>query len=174
MLRYHIFETSWGYCGVLLSEKGIVQLSLPVSSRDRLKKLMVQEHPEAVSGDVSTDPLARRLIREIREYFDGRAVDLDFPLDLSGSTAFQRRIYHALRKVGYGETKSYGKLAAGAGLPSSARAAAGTVARNCIPLVIPCHRIIRSDGSIGGFSGPGGIKMKKRLLEMEARVTTPA
>jgi methylated-DNA-[protein]-cysteine S-methyltransferase len=113
-----------------------------------------------------TDPLARRLTA----YADGKRDDfLDVPLDLGDLTDFQRRVLDHCRRIPYGKTVTYSQLAAKAGFPGAARAVGSVMARNRIPLVIPCHRVVASDGSLGGYSGPDGVATKKRLLEMESR-----
>jgi len=111
--------------------------------------------------------LARALAR-LAAYFGGRKVDFcDLPVDLGSCSAFDRRVYAAARTIAYGRTLTYGGLAARAGAPRASRAVGGSMRRNPVPIVIPCHRVIRSDASPGGFSAAGGAGMKRRLLAME-------
>jgi len=111
--------------------------------------------------------LARALER-LAAYFGGRRVDFDdVPVDLGRCSAFDRRVYAAARTIAYGRTLTYGGLAARAGVPRASRAVGGSMRRNPVPIVIPCHRVIRSDSTLGGFSAPGGAGMKRRLLAME-------
>ena len=93
--------------------------------------------------------------------------NLGLPLDLSGCTSFQRKVYAALRKVPAGKTVTYGELAKRAGYPGAARAVGTAMKLNCLPIVIPCHRVIRSDGSLGLYSQ--GIEWKRTLLACEGR-----
>jgi len=91
----------------------------------------------------------------------------DVAVDLEGWTAFQRRVLAALRRVGYGTTLSYAELASRAGSPGAARAVGQVMARNRLPIIIPCHRVLAAGGAIGGFSAPQGIALKERLLALE-------
>ncbi|RLT12648.1 MAG: MGMT family protein, partial [Planctomycetota bacterium] len=84
-------------------------------------------------------------------------------------TVFQRKVILATRAIGFGETVSYGELAARAGSPNAARAVGTVMANNEVPIIIPCHRVLASGGRIGGFSAPQGIDLKRRLLELESR-----
>lgn len=88
---------------------------------------------------------------------------------MRGAGDFARRIYTELRRVKWGETVTYGELAARAGEPSAARAVGMVMAKNPVPLIVPCHRVVRSDGGIGGFSAPGGADFKKKMLALEGR-----
>ncbi|MBP0573471.1 methylated-DNA--[protein]-cysteine S-methyltransferase, partial [Mycobacterium tuberculosis] len=104
----------------------------------------------------------------LRASFAGEIVDFRaIPLDQTGLSALEAAIYAALRAVGRGETTTYGDLAARAGQPGAARAVGVAMARNRWPIVVPCHRVLASDGSLGGFSAPGGVKTKRRLLRLE-------
>ena len=112
------------------------------------------------------DAFAKRL----QAYAGGRADDFeDVPVVLDDFTEFQRRVFQRCRRIAYGSTLSYGELAAAVGSPQAARAVGNTMARNRIPLVIPCHRVGGAAGALGGFSAPDGIHMKRRLLSLENR-----
>jgi methylated-DNA-[protein]-cysteine S-methyltransferase len=100
------------------------------------------------------------------EHFD------DVPLDLSHLTAFQRRVVTKCRRIGRGTTRSYGELAAAIGSPGAARAVGSVMANNRFPIIIPCHRVVGSGGSIGGFSAPDGLDMKRRMLALEGLATS--
>ena len=102
---------------------------------------------------------------QLREYFAGRRKEFDLPL-LTEGTAFQRRVWKCLQTIPYGETISYAELARRAGNPKAARAVGSANGRNHIPIVIPCHRVIAADGSLGGFGG--GLDVKQRLLALES------
>jgi methylated-DNA-[protein]-cysteine S-methyltransferase len=137
-------------------------------------------------GHATEAEVRRRAFRETRDpdeqdwhpelrnrltaYADGEVVDFrDIAVNLEGWTAFQRRVLAALRCVGYGTTLSYADLASRAGSPGAARAVGQVMARNRLPIIIPCHRVLASGGAIGGFSAPQGIALKERLLELERR-----
>jgi methylated-DNA-[protein]-cysteine S-methyltransferase len=120
-----------------------------------------------VSAQEGLSP-ARGLVSRLQSFARGRADDFrDLRIDLRGRTPFQRRVLHACRQVGYGQTMSYGELAAKAGFPRAARAVGHCMALNPVPLLIPCHRILPADGRPGKYSAPGGLRMKRRLLAME-------
>jgi methylated-DNA-[protein]-cysteine S-methyltransferase len=111
----------------------------------------------------------RRLVQRLQAYAGGQPVDFrDVRIDLEGLSAFQRDVLHQCRQIPYGKTVTYGELAAKAGYPRAARAVGNCLAANRVPLIIPCHRVVASDGRAGGFSAPGGTEMKRRLLALEA------
>jgi methylated-DNA-[protein]-cysteine S-methyltransferase len=110
------------------------------------------------------DPVLRQAARELREYFAGERREFSVPLDFRG-TEFQNKVWRALRSIPFGETRSYGELAAVIGAPKASRAVGAANGRNPIPIILPCHRVIGSSGSLTGFGG--GLPMKKQLLEHE-------
>lgn len=115
------------------------------------------------SDDKSFGDLPKR----ITGYLSGKQVTFPDKLDLSGSSPFQRKVWEMERTIPYGETRTYQWLAAALGYPLAARAVGNALAKNPLPILIPCHRVIRSDGNLGGFSG--GVQLKRALLQMEAR-----
>jgi methylated-DNA-[protein]-cysteine S-methyltransferase len=120
------------------------------------------------SPPAGAPPFLAQALARLAAYFGGRRVDFgDLPVDLGRCSAFDRRVYAAARTIAYGRTLTYGGLAARAGAPGASRAVGGSMKRNPVPIVIPCHRVIRSDATPGGFSVPGGAGMKRRLLAME-------
>jgi O-6-methylguanine DNA methyltransferase len=109
-----------------------------------------------------------RTVALLRRYWQGQPVQLDrVPLDEVSLRPFQRQVLRACRAIPYGETATYQDLARRIGRPAACRAVARALATNPWPIIIPCHRVVRRDGSLGGYSGPGGIALKQRLLEME-------
>ncbi len=110
----------------------------------------------------------RRLADRIWDYFRGVRVEFDdFVLDLSCTSPFQLDVIEACRRIPYGEVRTYGELAALAGSPRAARAVGNVMRTNRFPIIVPCHRVVRSGGQLGGFSAPDGISLKRRLLELE-------
>jgi methylated-DNA-[protein]-cysteine S-methyltransferase len=105
--------------------------------------------------------------RQLDEYFAGQRQSFDLPLAMAG-TAFQRLVWDALRGIGYGETVSYGEIADQIGRPTAARAVGMANGRNPVSIIVPCHRVVGSDGSLTGYGG--GIANKQRLLDLERRV----
>jgi len=113
----------------------------------------------------AADAVLEEATRQLHDYFAGRRREFDLPLRPEGSE-FQRRVWLALRSVGYGETVTYGQLARAIDRPAAARAVGAALARNPLPLVLPCHRVIGARGDLRGFAG--GVALKRRLLETEA------
>jgi len=107
----------------------------------------------------------RKLIQDIERFFKGEAVNFNPKIDWAGYTPFQRRVLSVVQQIQYGKVSSYKEVAIKAGFPKAARAVGGVMRSNRTPLVIPCHRVIASDGSLGGFSS--GLQLKKILLKLE-------
>jgi methylated-DNA-[protein]-cysteine S-methyltransferase len=110
----------------------------------------------------------RKIVRRIQRFTSGQEDDfLDIELHLPKSTGFQRAVLESCRRIPFGQTLSYGELASAAGYPRAARAVGNVMSSNRIPLIIPCHRVVGSAGSWGGYSARDGLKMKRRLLALE-------
>jgi methylated-DNA-[protein]-cysteine S-methyltransferase len=109
------------------------------------------------------------LVRRLQAYAEGEPEDFrDVQVDLGGLSGFRRRVFEACRQIPYGQTLSYAELAVRAGFPKAFRAVGNCLAANRVPLIIPCHRVVCSNGQIGRFSAPGGGGMKQRLIQLEA------
>jgi methylated-DNA-[protein]-cysteine S-methyltransferase len=124
------------------------------------------------AGDVSDDPRFQPVVDQLNEYFAGRRTDFDLDLRPDRGSPFERRVWAALHEIPYGETASYGEIAARIGHPGKARAVGAANGRNPIAIVCPCHRVIGSDGSLTGFGG--GLENKRTLLDLEAGALTLA
>lgn len=111
-------------------------------------------------------PLLLRACQQLEEYFDGKRPEFDLPLSPTG-TAFQRRVWEALRGIPYGRTRTYGDLARELG--TAPRALGGACGRNPIPILIPCHRVLASNNGLGGYSGLDGVETKEFLLRLEGQ-----
>jgi len=164
-LKYVIFRTGWGYFGLLGGKKGLLRSCLPVANGREAKKQLLGDlgmcKPDAA--------FFAGLQEKIRAYFEGGCVDFgNTPVILDGLSEFGTAILTACRKIEYGRTMSYGDVARLAGRGAAGRAVGNILAKNPVPLIIPCHRVIRSDGQIGGFSAGGGIRLKKKMLELES------
>lgn len=108
------------------------------------------------------------IVSRLEAYAAGDEVTFDdVPVDLSHLTAFQQKVVRACRRISRGKTRTYGELAAAAGSPGASRAVGSVMANNRLPIVIPCHRVVGAGGSIGGFSAPDGLDMKRRMLALE-------
>ena len=123
--------------------------------------------PEAGWQESSRGPVGEA-VRQLREYFEGKRSGFDLPLAPEG-TAFQRTVWRALQDIPYGATISYGELARRVGNPKASRAVGSANGANPLPIVIPCHRVIAGDGSLGGFGG--GLPVKQALLDLERRAS---
>lgn len=164
--RYDLFETPLGWVGALANSAGLRRTTLPRPSPDDCFELL---GPEAESAEVDADsfgPLRTDILRLLQGFpvaFDGYAVDFE------DAPPFHRAAWTACRSIPMGETRSYAWLAERAGSAGASRAAGQSMARNRLPIVIPCHRVIASDGGMGGFgSGAGELDLKRRLLDIEA------
>jgi methylated-DNA-[protein]-cysteine S-methyltransferase len=160
-MEYTVFETILGWVAVLGSARGLVCISLPCgSSREALEVL-----GEAITDARFAPASFKDITRRLKDYLGGYEVSFPDELDLSPATPFQQKVWQAARKISYGETRSYQWLAEKIGQPGAARATGQALSRNPLPIIIPCHRVVSSDGGLGGFSG--GIEMKRRLLLLE-------
>ena len=156
-------ETTFGWVGVAASETGLVGLTLPQPSEAAALQWLQEQYGPGEADDGRLAGLKARL----RAYYRGESVSFDDqPLDVRGGTEFQRRVWEATRAIPRGETRTYGQLARDVGSPGAARAVGQAMARNPWPIIVPCHRVVGHDGRLTGFGG--GLKMKHRLLEMEA------
>ena len=109
----------------------------------------------------------RAAARQLQQFAAGKPVRFTVPLDLAAGTTFQQAVWQTLQKIPRGETRTYAWVAAQIGKPNAARAVGGACGANPVPLIVPCHRVVASDGSLGGFSL--GLPLKRRLLDLETR-----
>lgn len=118
-----------------------------------------------MDGPAHEQPLLKRLLKDMKDYFEGKSIIFDWPFDWDQGTAFEQAVWQTIRKVPYGETRSYQWVAEMIGRPRAVRAVGNANGKNPFSLVVPCHRIIKSDGSIGGYTG--GLSIKRKLLAHE-------
>jgi methylated-DNA-[protein]-cysteine S-methyltransferase len=148
---------------------------------ERIRRLMIG-HPSAAAAAASLDldvatverhrlpGFVLALVDRLERYAAGEAVEFDdVPVDLAHLSPFQAKVVRACRRIGRGRTRTYGELAAAAGSPGAARAVGSVMAKNRLPIIIPCHRVVAA-GSLGGFSAPDGLCMKERMLTLEGHV----
>ena len=165
-LRYIIFNTDMGWIGILASAKGLLRTTLPHRSAKEVEQLLGHRVKDATwSADFFDD-----LVQRLRTYFGGHRTTFPDELDLSGATAFQREVWKITRLIPYGETRSYAWVAEHLGKAGATRAVGQALARNPLPIIIPCHRVVANNGKLGGFSG--GVEMKQHLLWLEASAST--
>jgi methylated-DNA-[protein]-cysteine S-methyltransferase len=149
------FETAIGRCEIGWTTRGVARVRLPGPRR-----------PAQPATKIPAE--VRRAIAGIQALLRGEPADLRaVPVDLEGTEPFDRRVYEAARSIEPGSTRTYGELAADTGEPGEGRAVGVAMARNRVPLIVPCHRVVAADGRLGGFSAPGGAATKRRLLEIE-------
>lgn len=167
-LRWSTVDTALGTALVAASARGICMVELGANERSLEAKLRA-EFPNAdlQRVDAGRDAFLAPRVRAVADALAGKRVDVD--VDLLG-TAFQKKVWDALMRIPSGETRSYADIAAELGAPSAARAVAGACARNRIAVLVPCHRVVRGDGSAGGYRW--GLPLKRRLLQREgARIS---
>jgi len=158
MVYFSVFLTTAGWAGLQASNSGLQRVILPRKSDSEVRKLLsagAEEKP-----DTFTD-IQKRLCA----YFSGRRTDFPDKLDFSGATDFQKRVWKATRLIPYGVMQNYQWIAAQIGRPGAARAVGNALGKNPVPVIVPCHRVIASDGGLGGFTG--GISVKILLLRLE-------
>jgi methylated-DNA-[protein]-cysteine S-methyltransferase len=170
-----LFDTAIGRCGIAWGSRGLTAVALPGPSDGQLRGWLLKGTPGAVehaagrADDSGLPPVAVRARDGIVALLSGAADDLaDVELDMEGTPAFHRRVYAAARDVPPGETTTYGALAATIGADrGAARAVGQALGANPWPIVVPCHRITAAGGRTGGFSAPGGVTTKLRILDLE-------
>jgi methylated-DNA-[protein]-cysteine S-methyltransferase len=165
--QYQLFETGAGVAAIGWNARGIAGLRLPAPDARETERAILRSLPGAVKGEPPAD--VRAIIDTAIGYFAGERVDFSaVPVDLGEQDPFFARVYDQVRKLGWGETTTYGAIAQALGAgPEFARDVGQAMARNPIPLIIPCHRVTAAGGKIGGFSAPGGSMSKARMLELE-------
>ena len=165
MTHYHLFETKLGFAGIAWSDAGIARFRLPDPDRDAAARQF-----KGKTETQSPPPHVAAVVEEAKRYFAGERIDFTpIALDLSSIDPLRRSIYDALRKVSFGETVTYGELAKRAGVtaPQAAQDVGVAMARNPVPLIIPCHRVLAAGGKLGGFSAPGRTETKEKMLALE-------
>jgi O-6-methylguanine DNA methyltransferase len=175
VIKYTIFHTKWGYFGLVGTKYALCGTCLPLSEPEKVESHLLQnlsliDRESSIELDKT---FLRTLQKQITAYFEGECVNFnrDVPLVLDGFSSFGNSVLTACRAIEFGQTITYGQLANKSGQPNASRAVGSTLAKNPLPLIIPCHRVVRSDGKMGGFSAPGGIAFKKKMLELERKAT---
>jgi methylated-DNA-[protein]-cysteine S-methyltransferase len=172
--HFLVFETAIGFCAIAWNDVGITRLRLPTKTAEAAERDLRRRVPGAASG-APTQAVAHA-VAAVTRYFAGEAMDFaGVAVDLGAQDAFFQQVYDALRRVGWGHTTTYGALAKALGAgPEAARDVGQAMAKNPVPLIIPCHRVLAAGGKIGGFSAPGGAETKRRMLELEGvRIEAP-
>ena len=166
MQGFAIFETAIGRCAIAWGEGGVIGVHLPEQSDTAMRARLHRQHPQA--RETNPSPNIESAINDIRRLMDGQKQDLSaIPLDMSTVPEFEQRVYAEARSIPPGETLTYGDIATRLGDVSLSRAVGQALGRNPFPIVVPCHRVLAAGGKSGGFSAPGGVETKRRLLEIE-------
>lgn len=162
-VAYTIIDTPVGPLLLAATTAGLVRVAYQIENHNRvLETLAARLSPRVLRAPKRLEAAARQL----DEYFAGARRGFDLPLDLSLSRGFRRIVQQHLPEIGYGHTESYGEVARLVGNPKAVRAVGTACATNPLPVVVPCHRVLRTDGSLGGYAG--GLEAKRALLTLEA------
>jgi methylated-DNA-[protein]-cysteine S-methyltransferase len=160
-LEFHLCETRLGWIGLVLSPRGLRATTLPLRSRDEA----LREVAELGAAEPASASDAGDLPRRLRLFAEGGRVHLTADIDWDGISGFRRAVLEETMRIPAGETRSYGWLARRVGRPRAARAVGRVMATNPLPIVVPCHRVVASDGSLRGYGG--GLDLKAALLRAE-------
>jgi methylated-DNA-[protein]-cysteine S-methyltransferase len=163
---FTLFNTAIGHCAIAWGERGIVAVQLPQASEGATRARIRKRCPAAREAPPPSE--VQRAIDGIIALLRGEAIDLTaVTLDMAKVPAFERRIYEILRTIPVGETLTYGEMAARLG-EGDARDVGQAMGRNPFPIIVPCHRVVAAGGKTGGFSAPGGVNTKLRMLAIES------
>ena len=170
---YCLFETMLGWCGIAWSESGdsdappaVTLFQLPEATAAITESRLARHHGARPASEPPA-PITE-IIERVRRHLAGETEDFrDVPVALDGAGPFERLVYEAARNIPAGKTMTYGEIAKTIGQPGAAQAVGQALGRNPIPLIVPCHRVLAAGGKPGGFSAPGGLATKARLLAGE-------
>ena len=161
---YTLFKINIGWCGVIENKKGMRRILIGYSNQNQLIEHITEEFGKVLTKKNPTG----KLIKSIKRYCLGEKISFEiYKMDWSSLTPFQYAVLNETMKIPYGTVDTYGSLARKIGFPRGFRAVGNALSKNPFPLLVPCHRVVRGDGTIGGFSAGGGKKLKENLLRME-------
>jgi methylated-DNA-[protein]-cysteine S-methyltransferase len=167
-VAYATSDSPFGPLLLAATPRGLVRVSLPTYGPEKtLEELATRISPRVLEAPAQLDE-ARR---ELDLYFEGKLTEFDLPLDWSLTEGFRRKVQQAIHRIPYGQTRSYTEMARSAGNERAVRAAGTACGSNPIPIVVPCHRVLRSGGALGGYGG--GLPMKEALLQLEGVLDKP-
>jgi methylated-DNA-[protein]-cysteine S-methyltransferase len=165
-VAYGFADSPFGRLLVAVTPKGLVRLSYPEHDIDgELSELASTVSPRILESGSATDEVRR----ELDEYFDGRRREFEVAVDFGAMQGFRRRVLEQTARIPFGSVVSYREVATEAGSPNAVRAAGNALGSNPVPIVVPCHRVLRTGGGLGGYTG--GLDRKRRLLELEGVLT---
>ena len=164
-LTYTRIDSPVGSLLLVASDVGLLRVAFGCEDHDRiLDELAARVSPRVLRAPARLEPV----VRELDAYFVGSLTRFTVPLDFSLSTGFREQVQRFLPAIGYGETRSYKDVAIHLGNPGAVRAVGSACATNPLPVIVPCHRVLRTDGSLGGYLG--GLPAKRTLLQLEGRL----
>ena len=162
---YTVFKNPIGLTGLAATKKGLIRIANKIVGAKAFEKLLV-ENLGCQKFQIKKDPqYFDILIKQFQSYFKGELRSFKFPLDLRPGTHFQKKVWESLLTIPYGVTRSYKWLAKSINNPNSARAVGNANGQNPLSIVIPCHRVVRENGELGGYTG--GVQIKRYLLGLE-------
>lgn len=162
IIYYTLFASPLGRIGIASTPNGLCRISLNATRQPAFRKILQRDYR---CSAVRRDRYFKDLVGRMRAYFSGKPVRFDAKIDLLEGTPFQQKVWRFLRRIPYGQTRSYRLIARDIGHPNSFRAVGGACGNNPIAILIPCHRVINADGKLGGFTG--GLRLKQQLLTLE-------
>lgn len=180
----YLLKTRFGWCGIVFND-AVREIVLPSPDKQkilqRLRNSGYSTNPdgflarESGTGKINSAKFRKskpvtRFIKNLKRYFNGEKVDFGSRIDLRDYSNFEQAVYKALMAIPYGRVRTYRWVAQKAGSPRASRAVGNALAKNPLPIIIPCHRVIKSDGSLGNFSAIGGPKLKEKLLKLEKAI----
>jgi methylated-DNA-[protein]-cysteine S-methyltransferase len=164
----HVFPSELGWMALAWTDNGLVRFTFGHPSAAAAIASLDADGNWTTTRDGDLPRWVANLAERLASYAAGNVEQFDdVPLDLSHLTAFQRKVVAKCRQISRGKTRSYGELAAAVGAPGAARAVGSVMAKNRFPIIIPCHRVVGAGKSLGGFSAPDGLDMKRRMLALE-------
>jgi methylated-DNA-[protein]-cysteine S-methyltransferase len=170
---FALFDTAIGSCAIAWSGRGVLGVQLPEADEAKTRARTRRRFPQVCESSPPAD--VRRAIDGIVALLRGDAIDFSaVALDMEQVPAFHRRVYEVARTIACGATLTYGEIAKRLGVPGEAREVGEALGRNPIPIIVPCHRVLAAGGKLGGFSAPGGVTTKRRLLAIEGARTSDA
>lgn len=165
MIRWTEFESPFGLTFLAATPKGVLRLRWGVEDAGELAEGLTEDFP--LWGVKRAPERLEEPVGQVQAYFAGERRSFALSADLTGVTEFQRTVLEAAREIPFGRTVTYGELAERIDRPDASRAVGSALGRNPVPIVIPCHRVVRSDGGLGGYTA--GTGYKEQLLELESR-----
>ena len=166
--RFALFPTAFGPCGIVWTDRGIAGVNLPEGTDAKTRARLQKRFPEA--GEEKPSAEVQKIIDEVIALIAGEKIDFSYVvLDHAPLPEFSKRVYEIVRTIPIGQTLTYGDIAKRLGDVSLSREVGQAMGKNPTPVIMPCHRVVAASGKTGGFSAPGGVDTKMKLLSIERR-----